>query len=51
MIPRLSASYLWRLNSVMVRLYKVAPAALLVQIVLQFRRGVHKQGTHRRLFR
>ena len=29
----------------------VAPAALLVQIVLQFRSGVRKQGTHRRLFR
>src|SRR5262245_17614221 len=28
-----------------------APAALLVQIVLQCRRGVRKQGTHRRLFR
>lgn len=37
--------------SVMVMLYKIAPAALLVQIVLQFRRGVRKQGTHRRLFR
>src|SRR5262245_14335884 len=30
---------------------QVTPAALLLQIVLQFRRGVHKQGTHRWLFR
>src|SRR5262245_499796 len=29
----------------------VTPAALLVQRVLQFRRGVRKQGTHRRLLR
>src|SRR5262245_38207737 len=30
---------------------KVTPAALLLQIVLQFRSGVRKQGTHRWLFR
>src|SRR5262249_24359757 len=30
---------------------KVNPAALLVHIVLQFRRGVPNKGTHRRLFR
>ena len=35
----------------MVMLYKVVPAALLVQIVLQFCSGVRTQGTHRRLFR
>jgi hypothetical protein len=30
---------------------KVTPIALLVQILPQFRSGVCKQGTHRRLFR